>query len=85
MMPKRLFQQNLAKAELDEGNHLLPKMYLERSIRDELCASWHDAIVIKLLGKNVGFLTMRDCRKKLWKPSEGFDMLDIVCIENDLN
>ena len=56
---------------------MLPKIYLDSSIRDELSAPWEDALVVKLLGKDVGFLTMRDRLKKLWQPSGGFDIIDL--------
>ena len=79
--PKRrrgdLFSQNLAKAELEGGNRLLPKIFLEESIREELRAPWKDALIVKLLGKEVGFITMRDRLKKVWKSSGGFDMMDL--------
>ena len=32
---------------------------------------------MKLLGKNIGFLAMRDRLKKLWKPIGGFDIIDL--------
>ena len=32
---------------------------------------------MKLLGKDIGFLAMRERLKKLWKPRAGFDILDL--------
>ena len=33
--------------------------------------------MVKLLGKDIGFLAMRERLKKLWKPRAGFDILDL--------
>ena len=37
-----LFKEGLARVELEDGNHLLPKIYLQKSIREELSAPWED-------------------------------------------
>ena len=50
---------------------------LEESIKERITAPWKDALVVKLLGKDVGFLTMRDHLKALSHPSAGFDLLDL--------
>lgn len=62
-----LFQQKLACAKLVEGNHLPPKIYLDQSIRQELSEPWKEVLIVKLQGKKVIFLTMRDCLKRLWQ------------------
>jgi len=36
-----------------------------------------DAIIIKLLGKNFGYVTMKERAKRLWKLARNFDMVDI--------
>ena len=60
-----LFKLNLAKAEWVDGNQLLPKISFDSSVREELRASWKEALVVKLLGKNIGFLTMKGRLKTL--------------------
>ena len=71
------FSQNLARAELEGGNRLLPKIYLDDSVCDELSVPWKEALIVKLLRKEAGFITLRDRLKKLWKPRGGFDMMDL--------
>ena len=53
------------------------KIFLERSICKKLSAPWEDALLIKLLGRNVGFIIMQDRLKKLWQLNGVFDMLDL--------
>lgn len=43
----------------------------------DLCEHWKDTSVIKLLGKNVGYIIMKDRLQRLWKPQDGFDILDV--------
>lgn len=43
----------------------------------ELRKSWEDFVIVKLLGKSLGFFTMRDRLQALWKPSSGIDLVDI--------
>lgn len=42
-----------------------------------LCTPWQDALVIKLLGKNIGYKILKEKLVTMWKLEAGFDMLDI--------
>lgn len=55
-----MIEKKLVRIELEDGNRLLPKVYLEPKVFQELSTPWKDAIVVKLLGKNLGYNTMRD-------------------------
>ena len=72
-----LLKENLARMELLEGDRLYPKFTFEREILDQISKPWKDALVVKLLGRNVGYFTMKDRLQKLWKPSGGFDIIDL--------
>ena len=72
-----LFKKNLARVELEEGNWLLSKIFLDHSICEELSVPWKDALVVKLLGKEVGFLVMQDKLSKHWKLDGGFETIDL--------
>lgn len=37
------------------GNRLLPQVKLNTELFDALCEPWRDALVVKLLGKTVGY------------------------------
>lgn len=54
-----------------------PKVVINDSVFEGLCAPWQDALVVKLLGKRLGYFTMKDKLSRLWKLSAGFDILDI--------
>lgn len=61
----------------ENGNRLLPKVTLDKRVFKELCNPWKDSLVIKLLGKSIGYNMMKDKLKKVWKPAGGFDILDV--------
>lgn len=72
-----LIAQKMVRVEYENGNRLLPKVYLDDKVFHELCSPWHDALVVKLLGKNIGYRVMQERLKKLWKLTGGFDMMDV--------
>jgi hypothetical protein len=71
-----MIEKKLVRIELEDGNRLLPKVYLEPKVFQDLCTPWKDAIVIKLLGKNLGYNTMKDRLQKVWKLQGGFEIMD---------
>ena len=71
-----MIEKKLVRIEHENGNRLLPKVYLEPKIFQELCTPWKDALVVKLLGKNLGYNIMKDRLQKVWKPQGGFEIMD---------
>lgn len=72
-----LIAQKLVSIVYENENRLLPKVFLDDSIFKELCHPWKDALVIKLLGKNLGYNLFYERLKKLWRPQGGFDIMDV--------
>lgn len=60
-----LVAQKLVRVEHKKGNRLLPKVILDPAIFKELCAPWQDALVIKLLGKKIGYNMMKEKLKRV--------------------
>jgi hypothetical protein len=52
-------------------------VYLDDSVFEGLCSSWKDALVIKLLGKNLGYQVMKERLQKIWRTTGGFDIRDV--------
>lgn len=42
------------------GNPFLPRLRVKPSLFQELCTLWQNAFIVKLLGKSIGFPTMKD-------------------------
>jgi hypothetical protein len=72
-----LIEKVLMKVTLEGGNRLLPKVTMDDSWFKELCNHWKDSLVVKLLGKNVGYHFMKDHLSKMWKLTGGFEIMDI--------
>lgn len=54
-----MIKKKLVRIELENGNRLLPKIFIEPQVFQELCMRWKDALVMKLLGKNLGYNAMK--------------------------
>jgi hypothetical protein len=72
-----LIGKQLAKIDLEEGDRLRPHCYIDDSVVVERRKKYQEAIIVKLLGKDLGFFTMRDRLKGIWKLTGGFDMVDV--------
>lgn len=60
-----LIKEKLASIEYEDNNPLKPMVHIEDSVFEGLCAPWQDALVVKLLGKSIGYQTMKDRLKRL--------------------
>lgn len=72
-----LLKEELATIEYEDDNPMKPKVIMKDSVFQGLCEPWKDALVVKLLGKRLGFHVMKERLVRLWKLSSGFDMMDI--------
>ncbi|KAJ1436032.1 hypothetical protein SESBI_04586 [Sesbania bispinosa] len=66
-----LIKEKLFRVEYQSGNRLMPRCFTDDSIIHELSKPWEDALIVKLLGKNVGYKVMCDRLSTLWKPLGG--------------
>jgi len=71
-----MIAKKLVRIEHEHGNRLLPKVFLETKVFEDMCTPWKDALVIKLLGKTLGYNTLKDRLKKVWKLQGGFEIMD---------
>jgi hypothetical protein len=60
-------ERGFDRKRTDKGNRMLPKVTMDDKLFQELCSPWKEALVVKLLGKNMGFNLMKDRLKKLWR------------------
>ncbi|XP_057418210.1 uncharacterized protein LOC130712391 [Lotus japonicus] len=72
-----LIAHKLARVEFEEGNKHLPRVFVADSVIKNLSNPWREALVIKVLGKNLGYTLMRKKLQGLWKPKGGFETMDI--------
>ncbi|XP_020211516.1 uncharacterized protein LOC109796245 [Cajanus cajan] len=72
-----LIQEGAMTLKFEGGDRLLPKFSITAPTLKQLCEPWEQCLVIKLLGREVGFLTLRDRLPALWKIQGGFELLDV--------
>jgi hypothetical protein len=72
-----LIGKNLFRIEFEDGDRRRPRCYADASVLKDLWVPWQHAIIVKLLGKNLGFFAMRDRLKALWKLTADMDIMDI--------
>lgn len=72
-----LLKEKLATIVYEDGNPMKPMVKINDEVFEGLCAPWKEALVVKLLGKSIGFHTMRDRLHRIWKLLAGFELMDI--------
>ncbi|XP_057452555.1 uncharacterized protein LOC130744380 [Lotus japonicus] len=72
-----LIDQGKMKIEHVNGNRMLPMVVTDASIIRELCSPWQEALVISLLGKRLGYRTMKARLASTWRLAGDFDLLDV--------
>ncbi|XP_057443937.1 uncharacterized protein LOC130736106 [Lotus japonicus] len=65
------------KVAFVNGNRQLPKLYVDKSVIENMCSPWKDALVVSLLGKRLGFRTMKTKLSNTWRLIGEFDLLDV--------
>ena len=61
-----LLKENLARMEFVGGSRLWPMVYLVDKVKEELSLPWKDSLIVKLLGKKLGFVTLREQLRITW-------------------
>lgn len=51
-----------------DDNPLLPELSISPKLKVALCEPWENALVVKPLGRNIGYMTLEKKVKELWKP-----------------
>ncbi|XP_020235892.1 uncharacterized protein LOC109815553 [Cajanus cajan] len=72
-----LIKEGAMTLDFEGGDRLLPKFSITAPTLKQLCEPWEQCLVIKLLGRDVGFLTLRDRLPALWKVQGGLELLDV--------
>lgn len=63
--------------ERERGKRLFLKIFVDENMFNELYNPWQEAVVIKLLGKNVGYKVMKNWLMLLQKFTDDFDSMDV--------
>ncbi|XP_057432217.1 uncharacterized protein LOC130724970 [Lotus japonicus] len=72
-----LFDTGKMTVEYVDDNPMLPRIRVDRSVIETMCAPWKEALVVCLLGKRLGYRTMKAKLDSTWKPTAGFELMDV--------
>ncbi|CAN1160034.1 hypothetical protein LINPERHAP2_LOCUS23068 [Linum perenne] len=50
---------------------------LSREFKEKLCKPWSNTVVIRLIGKSVGYSYLYNRLKSMWKPSSSMQVIDV--------
>ncbi|KAF7824606.1 Zinc finger, CCHC-type [Senna tora] len=76
-VPTNLIERELIKIDYHQGNPALPNVIIDDSILKELSKVWENTIIIKVLGRDVGYKYLLNRVKTLWKLKDSFEMIDV--------
>lgn len=76
--PTSLLHEGVMILEYEGGNWMLLKFITKQAKFEQLYMPWKNCLIMKLLGKNVGFLTMREKLKFVWKLEGGFKLMGVT-------
>ncbi|KAF7807491.1 Transposon TX1 uncharacterized [Senna tora] len=76
-IPDNLIKKELIRIEYEGGDRARPKVLIADSVMSELMKVWEHTILVKLLGKDVGYKFLESKLCTLWKPIGTFEMIDL--------
>ena len=59
------------------GNKSLPRIDVKKPVLTRLGLPWSEALVVKLLGRSIGYGALRDNLLRIWKPRGSMQVLDV--------
>ncbi|XP_057451901.1 uncharacterized protein LOC130743687 [Lotus japonicus] len=76
---RNLVEAGVMKKDLIEGNSFFPMFdFKDECSYEVICKPWQDCLVVKLLGKHIGYKVLGDRLRSLWKPAGGIEVRDIL-------
>jgi hypothetical protein len=72
-----LVATKLAQVEHIKGNRLLPMLHVQETVIEELSLPYKGCLVVKLLGKTIGYNMMKTKLETVWKLNGGFDLMEV--------
>ena len=66
-----------SKIEFQDGNRLLPRVLFNLMAIQALSIPWKDALVIKLLGKLISFLVIKENLRSVWQLKGEYEVMSL--------
>ncbi|XP_057441998.1 uncharacterized protein LOC130733752 [Lotus japonicus] len=72
-----LVTKGVMKMDYAENNTSFPMFSIEPTMYREICKPWEDCLVVKLLGKHIGYGALCEKLKSMWKLTGGYEIRDV--------
>ncbi|XP_057456984.1 uncharacterized protein LOC130747943 [Lotus japonicus] len=72
-----LVETGIMRMEYAEENTSFPMFSIEPNTYKELCKPWEDCLVVKLLGKTIGYGALCEKLRTMWKLTGGYEIRDV--------
>ena len=72
-----LIKKKLARIVLEDGKCRRPMVCFEEEVIDLISWPRREALVVKLLGKNLSFTAMRERLRGIWRLKDGYKVMDV--------
>ncbi|XP_057443803.1 uncharacterized protein LOC130735952 [Lotus japonicus] len=72
-----LLKKGIMQMDLVEGNRLFPSFDMEDQAYTTICSPWVDCLVIKLLGKKIGYRILCERLRSLWMLTGSFEVIEV--------
>ncbi|CAL1372536.1 unnamed protein product [Linum trigynum] len=78
-IPNQLIQWSpVGEHDLVTGEHNgEPALKISSAFKERICAPWHRTLVIRLLGLRIGFVTLCNRLKGIWRPTGAMEIKDL--------
>ncbi|XP_057458265.1 uncharacterized protein LOC130749016 [Lotus japonicus] len=72
-----LVEKGSMRMEFVEDNTSFPMFSIEPNMYKEICKPWEDCLVVKLLGKHIGYRALCEKLRMMWKMTGGYEVRDV--------
>ncbi|KAJ4826631.1 hypothetical protein Tsubulata_002233 [Turnera subulata] len=72
-----LVEAGVVQIDFVGGNRLHPSFELDKEYYKQLCAPWRDSLILKLLGREIGYKALHAHLLQIWQPKGKLDLLDL--------
>lgn len=71
------YEDDMQDQESEQSDPLCPSIHITAEERENLCRPWRKALIIKLLGRRIGYRILYGRIQKLWNLAGTFELIDL--------
>ncbi|KAJ4823692.1 hypothetical protein Tsubulata_050763 [Turnera subulata] len=72
-----LVEAGVVRMSFVDGNRLHPSFELDKNYYKQLCLPWRDSLILRVLGRDIGYKALHTRLVQIWQPKGQLDLLDL--------